>query len=51
MKLEHQLLKQRFLNGEALSQQEIKKLCQFEGDRWPLSLWQEEQAFTRGKTA
>jgi hypothetical protein len=52
MNPEHRTLKQRFLNGEALTQQEVMKLCRFEGDRWPLSLWQEEQALTaKGKAS
>ena len=52
MNPEHHALKQRFLNGEAMTRQEVMRLCKFENDQWPLELWQEEQALTaRGKAA
>jgi hypothetical protein len=50
MTLEHKTLKQRFLNGEALTQAEVMRLCRYEGDRWPLTLWQEERSL-KGATA
>jgi len=51
MNPEHQTLKQRFLNGEALTRQEVRRLCKFEGSQWPLELWQEEQALKQGGEA
>ena len=51
MTQEHKTLKQRFLNGEDLSHQEVLRLCQFEKSRWPLHLWMEEMDLSKGATA
>jgi len=51
MNPEHQTLRQRFLNGEALTRQEVMDLCRFEGSQWPQELWQEEQALKQGGEA
>jgi hypothetical protein len=46
MTTEHHTLKQRFLRGDPMTKAEVMRLCQLEQNRWPLTLWEEEQALS-----